>query len=160
MGTHLLQLAALPLGQRSLALSSMGAQKRFPSVQTQRGPLGGRGGALRVAANKGFGKAAQPKKKEEDDVIVPGQRESGAKTVKFKGKRSMRGGPQSQAAQQYTRDAAGAAAQPGFNVLQPGLDGEREDNLVEAIEFEQRLKQLKAESEARKAEEQDRKSVV
>lgn len=71
------------------------------------------------------------------------------KTVKFKGKRSMRGGPQSQAAQQYARDAA---VQPGFNVLQQGEGGG--DNLVDAIEFEQRLKQLKQESAARQAEAQ------
>ena len=75
-----------------------------------------------------------------------GQREERVKAVKFKGKRQMRGGPQSQVAQQ-----AAANAQPGFNVLPAGEDAEPRENLVDAIEFEQRLKALKAESEAARA---------
>lgn len=89
---------------------------------------------------------------------MPGQREDRVKAVKFKGKRSMRGGPQSQAAQQFARGAAAAAAgaadqpQPGFNVMAPSPDGEGKESLVDAMEFEQRLKRLKEEAEAKKAQ--------
>lgn len=121
---------------------------------SKRSPLARTPSLFVAAAGKGFGKAAQQQKKkqgDEDGPAVPGQREDRVKAVKFKGKRSMRGGPQSQAAQQYARGAA-EAAQPGFNVLGGAPDDAPREDLVEAIEFEQRLKQLKAESEARKAE--------
>ncbi|KAL4458116.1 hypothetical protein ABPG75_012981 [Micractinium tetrahymenae] len=144
----------LALPQRSLCTLSTGQRmQRLLATGAQRRPLA-RAPCLRVAAaGKGFAKAAQQqqKKTEEDAPAVPGQREDRVKAVKFKGKRSMRGGPQSQAAQQYARGAA-EAAQPGFNVLGGAPDDSPREDLVEAIEFEQRLKQLKAESEARKAE--------
>ncbi|KAI3435550.1 hypothetical protein D9Q98_001615 [Chlorella vulgaris] len=109
-------------------------------------------GALRVSASKGFGKATQQKKQVEDGAPVPGQREGDrVKAVKFKGKKSMRQGPQAQQARDSRGD--GTVAQPGFNMLQEG-DGEATDNLVDKIEFEQRLKALAAESEAKRREQQ------
>lgn len=82
---------------------------------------------------------------------MPGQREERVKAVKFKGKRSMRQGPQAQQAQQYA--GSGASAQPGFNVLQEGSEAKTE-NLVDQIEFEQRLKALQAESVALRQQKQ------
>jgi hypothetical protein len=88
----------------------------------------------------------------QDGAPVPGQREGDrVKAVKFKGKKSMRQGPQAQQARDSRGD--GTAAQPGFNMLQEG-DGEATDNLVDKIEFEQRLKALAAESEAKRREQQ------
>ncbi|PRW18340.1 tetratricopeptide repeat-containing [Chlorella sorokiniana] len=99
--------------------------------------------AVRVLAGKGFGKQDSPKRPVDDEgPVVPGQRESRNKTVKFKGKRQMRQGPTSMPAQQ---------AQPGFNVLQ---EEPQSGSLVDQIEFEQRLKALKAETEERQKEAQ------
>lgn len=66
---------------------------------------------------------------------MPGQREERAKAVKFKGKQQRRSGQQSVPARQQ------AAQQAAFDVVQPGEEeGAKRGNLVDEIEFEQRLK--------------------
>lgn len=62
------------------------------------------------------------------------------KRVKYKGKKAMRMGPSSVPAREFT------ATQPGPSMVDDGED------LIEAIEFESRLKLLKEEAEVKKAE--------
>lgn len=70
---------------------------------------------------------------------MPGQREERGKAVKFKGKQQRRAGQQSVPARQQAMQQ-----QAGFEVVQPGEEeGGRRGNLVDEIEFEQRLKASK-----------------
>ena len=88
-----------------------------------------------------------------DGPAVPGQAEDRMRKLKFKGKRAMRVGPNSQVVQQQQQ----LQQSPGFNALPGATDSaaqEREDDLVQQIEFEQRVKALAAESEARRRQAQ------
>jgi hypothetical protein len=82
----------------------------------------------------------------QDSPSVPGQQEKRVKVVKFKGKRAMRQGLQSQEAQQYAQQRQ----QNGFTMLQEANEGPQED-LVEQIEFDARLKSLAAKSQRQAA---------
>jgi Flp pilus assembly protein TadD len=102
-----------------------------PAVMRPRPPVG-----VVARASKGFGDG-QPKK--EADVAVEGAARK-VKNQRFKGKQSMRTGPgrasqQQQQQQQQTAAAPSAAESP-----------------IETLEFETRLKELKAASAERRAE--------
>ena len=96
-------------------------------------------------SNKGFGKATQPKKKTEDDLPVEGGTSRQLKRAgRSKGKNQMRMGESGAAAQQQ-RSASLAPSTTTTSQPSP-------ESLTDAIEFEQRLKALKAEADRKKAE--------
>lgn len=98
---------------------------------------------LVVRANKGFGAANKPKKAAEE-VPVEGAGQAKKRSGRTKGKQQMRVGEAgARGAQQRIASGMAGGAAAGAPPA---------ENLVEQIEFEERLKVLKAESDRKKAD--------